>query len=682
MQIVQQAFGRGLVKPGETERAIALAEASGELGIALGTNLVNAGRDLVEVLDAYDLKAEDARHASDVLFNAVQKLGGPEAFPQITFLLGRLAPAADRNKISFDEMATSLALVAGKFNNPRLAMQAFSQIMETLDNRADEFKDKFGVDLPAAIGEGGLAGGLRKIRDKFIEQREAVIASGVTQTEYSAILAILGDDVDGLEVRLANLASEHGKVAQIAKESGDSLVATWEAVGKDIKAVSLDIGTAILPIAKGISTFLKDALTAYKFFVEIQAEKLDEATRRGLAFDKAVTEGAEDLVARTNEILEEDKEKFRVVSKEKAKIDVDTRKFITAATQENIEAQKKLTSETIAAIPPLAKETQLQLDLTEGIRGAALAQAQFNAKRAATNVTLAKAQRANLALAVSEAQAGGDPEKIQKATAALQKNASEITRLTLVEAEQRQKLNQTRIAEEERIFQLQRTLGQKTLQDELARNIAIIQDKKSGIDQINAAEQRAAQIKRQLEEARKGVGRGLVEKAIGELQEEGKELIDQGDILSKTREIVARAGRTNFFGSPEEVREQIALMGQLRDAGLDTIDASQGIREFFEQLQFGPRVFDAVAGRNLQLPETEKVTTKLFGTEEEVKRLVDAQAVIIEGGLVRVQTAYEQFLANIEKRGVPFVFGGASANIERLLADALERELARGGPAL
>lgn len=246
-------------------QAIKLLNASNKLAVAGKTDVSTAVDGLTSSLNAYGVSFEKASTFSDTFFVAVQQ--GKTTIPELSHVIGRVAPTASALGISFDELGAALASVTTKGLKTEEAATgikaAFANIIQPA-HQATQEAARLGIkfDQTALKTKGGLKGLLDSITS----------AKGFNSTSLSKLFT----SMEGLNAVLALTAGGGSKFAEAldAMKGG----AADKAFGKMSETlafqsqrfqglkenVTILIGQALEPAAMSVTRFANRVLTAFQ----------------------------------------------------------------------------------------------------------------------------------------------------------------------------------------------------------------------------------------------------------------------------------------------------------------------------------------------------------------------------------------------------------------------------------
>lgn len=196
----------------------------------------------------------DAARATDILTAAVREGRADPA--ELAGALGRILPFAAKLRVSFDEVAGTVAFLSNSFGDTNRAVTAAQGLFIKLQSPTEQGRkalEDMGTsaqELQAAIDQDGLLGAMNLLREKgFADSNEAMTK--------------LFDDIEGRSAALAIMGDESGKLAGILEETADSagdlrdaFEAAQRAEGFEMKQALVDLQVAAIQAGDVIAPFV------------------------------------------------------------------------------------------------------------------------------------------------------------------------------------------------------------------------------------------------------------------------------------------------------------------------------------------------------------------------------------------------------------------------------------------
>jgi TP901 family phage tail tape measure protein len=219
------------------------------------------------VLNAYKLKASDAAHVSDVLFQTVKD--GVIEFPTLANTIGTVLPFATNLGVKLEDVGASLSTLTVN------GIQA--------DNATTDLKNLFAAflkpsdDLSTAIRKTGFESGTALVKAKgFQGALEAVRATTDGTGEslsslfpdiraFGAAADLSGKNAAAADREVKAFQNTTGATAGVFKEQSKSVAVQVQQLQANLAVLKVEVGTAFLPTlnkaTKGVSDFLNELNT-------------------------------------------------------------------------------------------------------------------------------------------------------------------------------------------------------------------------------------------------------------------------------------------------------------------------------------------------------------------------------------------------------------------------------------
>ncbi|MPZ69730.1 MAG: phage tail tape measure protein [Actinobacteria bacterium] len=227
--------------------------------IGLGQT-ADIARLTANVLNAYSSEGMTAARATDILIAAVKEgTAEPEEFANA---LGRILPVAAKAKVSFDQVAGSLAVLSNiglDVNEGTTAMRGLLQALVAPTTQTKTALDELGIsttELRDRIEKRGVLDALRfldKAADGNIETLRNIIPNvraltavfGLTEQEAQKVT----DSFDAVKNSTGELDEAFGKTTKSSAFKFQQLLAK-------LKKLGIELGNALLPVARDITKSL------------------------------------------------------------------------------------------------------------------------------------------------------------------------------------------------------------------------------------------------------------------------------------------------------------------------------------------------------------------------------------------------------------------------------------------
>lgn len=160
-----------------------LLEQIGVGAVAGAVNMSVAGRELIAVLNAWNMKAEDAGHVNDVLFQLVRK--GVGTYEQFGTAIGKAIPSAVKASQSVEDLAGMMAFLTRNGLSAAMAATSAARALDAMSNPATVRKfAEIGIQITDNTTK------LKPLGDAI---KSAEVALGkLTQAEQVKALATIG----------------------------------------------------------------------------------------------------------------------------------------------------------------------------------------------------------------------------------------------------------------------------------------------------------------------------------------------------------------------------------------------------------------------------------------------------------------------------------------------------------
>ena len=236
------------------------------------TDTATATAALTAVLNAYHLKATDARQVSDVLFQAVNK--GVFNFEQLSASLGKILPRANSLHVSLTDLMGAMAALSLQGNNADESATQLGQTLTTFSkpNAAltAEFKKLGYATASSAVQTLGFKGTLDALGKAANGSGETIAKWFPNSRAARGFLALEGSTKDvqvfTSSVKAMDEATKGaGETQKVYQEQQKSTAAQFDHLKAAVDVAAVTIGTALLPeINKGIGALSKWLAQAQK----------------------------------------------------------------------------------------------------------------------------------------------------------------------------------------------------------------------------------------------------------------------------------------------------------------------------------------------------------------------------------------------------------------------------------
>lgn len=250
---------------GSAVEATALLEASNKLAVAGVTDVGTALDGLTSAMNSYGVSFDNASQYSDAFMTAVRQ--GKTTIPELSAVIGRVAPTASAMGVSFNEITAALATVTAKGLKTEEAATglkaALANIIKPTADATAEAK-RLGVDFTAAaVRSKGFAGVLKDVTSssKFNEDSLAALFGSIEGLNVALALTSQG----GQKFDAALKAAAGGSGA--AEKAFQKMAATTAFQGKRFMGLAENtkilVGQALEPLAAAVLRVVNNILEGF-----------------------------------------------------------------------------------------------------------------------------------------------------------------------------------------------------------------------------------------------------------------------------------------------------------------------------------------------------------------------------------------------------------------------------------
>lgn len=242
-----------------------LLTASNKLAVAGKTDVSTALDGLTSSINAYGASFQDAAEFSDVMFTAVQK--GKTTIPELSAVIGRVAPTASALGVSFGELNAAFAAVTAKGLKTEEAATgikaALSNIVKPSSDATAE-ASRLGIKFDAAtVRSKGFATLLKDITSSSKFNADSLSKLFGSVEGLNAVLALTANGGTKFADALAAMDKSAG-VTDGAFATMSEQLAFQEKRFDALKENALIlIGDALVPIKQALVTVANSILTAF-----------------------------------------------------------------------------------------------------------------------------------------------------------------------------------------------------------------------------------------------------------------------------------------------------------------------------------------------------------------------------------------------------------------------------------
>ena len=245
------------------DNALTFLQVASQASIAGVTDVNTAVDGLSTVINAFGLNAADAQAVADSMFTAVK--GGKTTFGELSSSMFQVGPAAAAAGVSFEEVNAAVATLTAAGTPTSVATTQIKSALVALqrptENMNKLFNDLGYESAQMAIEQEGLQFALGAVTDYADGNNGKMIELLGSIEAVSAVQVLAGTGADKFTAELAAQAEAAGSTAT----AFDELDATRSAERNKVafENLTLAIGTALLPVAVGLTDFLQNSFVPF-----------------------------------------------------------------------------------------------------------------------------------------------------------------------------------------------------------------------------------------------------------------------------------------------------------------------------------------------------------------------------------------------------------------------------------
>lgn len=231
-------------------------QVASQASIAGVTDVNTAVDGLSTVLNAFGLESADAQAVADSMFTAVK--GGKTTFAELSASMFQVAPGAAAAGVSFTEVNAAIATLTAAGTPTTVATTQIKAALTALQRPTEDMTSLFNglgyESAQAAIESEGLQFALGAVSDYADGNNGKMIELLGSVEAVSAVQVLAGTGAEKFTSELANQAEAAGSTQTAFEELDATRSAERNKIAFD--NLTLAIGTALLPIAVGLTDFL------------------------------------------------------------------------------------------------------------------------------------------------------------------------------------------------------------------------------------------------------------------------------------------------------------------------------------------------------------------------------------------------------------------------------------------
>lgn len=260
--------------------AMTVLRASARAGAAGMTDAATAGKGIVAVLNAYHLKATDARKVSDVLFQTVNK--GVLSFSELSAQIGDVLPLASTLKVPLTDVGGALATITLHGVNAAEASTQLKQVLASIIAPSKDLKKEIkalGYESGQSLLHAkGLPATLDLIAGSAHGNTEALQRFFPNIRALNGVLGLTGGNAKQLAANIdamSHASDGAGATSKAYAEQAKSIAFQWNKATAALGAAGITLGTQLFPaMAKGITFLSGPGLAGGTRFVHAFAGEL------------------------------------------------------------------------------------------------------------------------------------------------------------------------------------------------------------------------------------------------------------------------------------------------------------------------------------------------------------------------------------------------------------------------
>ena len=236
----------------DAANAMTYLEVAAKAAVAGVTDTTTAVNAITAVIKGYGLQFSEAQNVSDKLFKTVQL--GQTTFEELATSIGGVVPLAKALGVSLDELLASYATLTGVTGNTAEVTTQLESIMSGFIKPTTELErtiKQLGYSTSKEmIAELGLVGALKKVIATTDGSAEALGDLFARKEAITAILALLGPQLDNYNKKLLEMKNSAGAMNEAYLKNSETFMAATQKMSNAIFALKVSFGTALAPAIK------------------------------------------------------------------------------------------------------------------------------------------------------------------------------------------------------------------------------------------------------------------------------------------------------------------------------------------------------------------------------------------------------------------------------------------------
>ena len=244
-------------------KSSALAASAGLTTSEVATKAVAAS------INAYQLKAKDAGHISDTLFETVNR--GVLSFDDLASTIGDVLPFASQVGVNLNELGAAVSTMTKAGINPSETMTRLKNVMVTMLKPGKDLSSRLkelGTTGEEIVAKHGLQGAIELITKGMSKEQIAGLFPNIRA--LGGVLALTGSNAARAREDLAAFGNTAGATQKVLHEQEKSVAFQAQRAWAELQAGLIELGQVILPMV--IPPFMHlthAAIDAVKWFAKL-----------------------------------------------------------------------------------------------------------------------------------------------------------------------------------------------------------------------------------------------------------------------------------------------------------------------------------------------------------------------------------------------------------------------------
>lgn len=220
-------------------------------------NTADIARLTANVLNAYSESGMTAADATDTLVAAVKAgTADPDEFADA---MGRILPVASKAKVSFDEIAASLASLSNiglNVNEGVTAMRGLLQAIQAPGTQAAETLKDIGIstdELRSVLADDGVLGALKLLEERTGGNIDTMRKIVPNVRALTGQLGLTGEKADAVAQIFDDVANSSGSLDKAFETTRKGPAFKFEQLMTRLRTLAIKLGNTLLPIFEKIA---------------------------------------------------------------------------------------------------------------------------------------------------------------------------------------------------------------------------------------------------------------------------------------------------------------------------------------------------------------------------------------------------------------------------------------------